>query len=131
MLIAPLKFISGSCYTGLLVCGFIQCDVTIYLAAETEFSKYFTALSRVDDLADVLPHGLLAGMPGFGESNVCALTKQLTLVAAALEREPRDAFPSVVQVLRGTARVPVLFELGQTHIKITSVGEVCGLAYLY
>ncbi|KAH7098759.1 hypothetical protein BKA62DRAFT_711739 [Auriculariales sp. MPI-PUGE-AT-0066] len=72
--------------------------------AKSEFSKYFTALSKVQDLVDILPSGSLAAMPGL----------------AALEREPRDTFPNVVQVLRGTARLSVSFELGQTHIKITS-----------
>jgi len=99
--------------------------VLLIHCAATEFSKYFTALSKIEDLIAVFPDESLASMPELGQA-LSSTNEYLGLSrTAALEREPRESFPNVVQVLRGTARVPVTFELGVTHIKITSVRDVC------
>lgn len=50
---------------------------------------------------------------------------------AALEREPKQSFKDVMQEVQGAVRVPVVFQLGTSHLRITIVrGHIANFAVL-
>ncbi|EJD36584.1 hypothetical protein AURDEDRAFT_117057 [Auricularia subglabra TFB-10046 SS5] len=76
----------------------------LHALANVPFGKHIMAVSSLQDLADILPASSLAAMTS----------------CASLDRELKETFTDVTQVLRGAARIPVTFQLGTTHIRVTS-----------
>ncbi|KZV91150.1 hypothetical protein EXIGLDRAFT_693968, partial [Exidia glandulosa HHB12029] len=76
----------------------------LHALANVPFGKQITAINSLEDLTDVLPASSVATIDS----------------SASLDGEAKESFPEVYQVLRGAAQIPVTFQLGTTHIRITS-----------